>query len=67
MINPITPDSPSEEIEAFTQMLPKLASFLNQDEQAKRWLAALGEGHISEAEFMLKIAERMDAMGIDLA
>lgn len=66
-MKPITPDSPPEDIEAFTQMLPKLASFLQQDQQAQEWLNALGEGQITEMEFASRLSQRMQSLGVELA
>ena len=60
MMKPITPDSPPEEIAAFTQMLPKLVSLLNNNDQAKQILNDAQTGKISQAELIQQLSSVLE-------
>ncbi len=65
MFKALTPDSDPREIAAMAELLPKLASLLNSDDQAKRLLQDHGQGDISEQELILGLKARLEATEVN--
>lgn len=62
MFKPPTPDSTPAEMAALTSMLPRLATLLNTDAQAKRLLEQARQGQLSERELVAGLAARLQAV-----